>query len=140
MVTSKRGATSQHQTLIICPLLPALAVESYGYRYKIEDRFRHFESNGFDLESLHVKQAYTVNMMMAALVLAYTLSVVEGLKYYQRRIALKKHGSAETIVFRYGLDLWQNHLRSFPGFILKIDKCLDNCLTAHLYEFKMNVP
>lgn len=102
---------------LISTLTPALAMESYGYRYRIESMFKHLKSNGFDMESLHVKKAYKVDMMMAVLVLAYTLSVVYGLKKYKRRIAIKKHGSPEMSVFRFGLDLWQNHLQSFALFL-----------------------
>lgn len=102
---------------LITTLTPARAMEYYGYRYRIEPMFRHLKSNGFDLESLHVQKAYKVQMMMAALVLAYTLSVVYGLKKYRRRIALKKHGSPEMSLFRYGLDLWQNHLQNFAFFL-----------------------
>lgn len=102
---------------LITTLTPARAMESYGYRYRIESMFKHLKSNGFSLESLHVKKEYKVNMMMAALVLAYTLSVVYGLKKYKRCIAVKGHGSREMSVFRYGLDLWQNHLQSFALFL-----------------------
>ena len=98
-------------------LTPARAMQNYGCRYRIESMFRHLKSNGFELESLHVQKAYKIQMMMAVLVLAYTLSVVYGLKKYRRRIALKKHGAAEMSVFRYGLDLWQNHLQNFALFL-----------------------
>jgi hypothetical protein len=125
---------------LISTLTPALAAESYGYRYKIESMFKHLKSNGFELESLHVKQAYKVNMMMATLVLAYTLSVVEALKNYKRRIGLKKHGSAEMSMFRYGLDLWQNHLRSFTVFIHKLETFFDDCIILALFQLKLNVP
>jgi hypothetical protein len=54
--------------------------------------FRHLKSKGFDLEELHVQKQYKVQMMMAALVLAYILAVVKGLKKYKRRIAIKNHG------------------------------------------------
>lgn len=102
---------------LITTLTPAMAMKSYGRRYRIEPMFRHLKSNGFDLESLHVQKAYKVQMMMAALVLAYTLAVVYGLKKYRRRIRIKKHGAPEMSLFRYGLELWQNHLQSFALFL-----------------------
>lgn len=105
---------------LITTLTPAKAMQNYGYRYRIEPMFRHLKSNGFDLESLHVQKAYKIQMMMAVLVLAYTLSVVYGLKRYKRRIALKKHGSPEMSLFRYGMDLWQNHLQSFALFLQQL--------------------
>jgi hypothetical protein len=102
---------------LITTLAPAKAVKYYGYRYRIESMFRHLKSNGFDLESLHVAKAYKVKMMMAALVLAYCLSVVFGLKKYKTKVVIKKHGSPEMSVFRWGLDKWQNHLQTFEHFL-----------------------
>jgi hypothetical protein len=118
----------------------ALTAESYGCRYKIERMFKCLKRNDFELESLYLKQAFKVNMMMAALVLAYTPSVVESLKKYKRRITLKKHGSLQISVFRYGLIVWQNHLRSFPLFIHKLKTYFDDWITASLYQLKLNVP
>lgn len=102
---------------LLTRLTPAKAVQYYCYRYRIESMFRHLKSNGFDLESLHVEKAYKVKMMMAALVLAYCLSVVYDLKKYKRKIIIKKHGSPEVSVFRWGLDKWQNHLQTFEHFL-----------------------
>lgn len=102
---------------LLTTLSPAKAVQYYGYRYRIESMFRHLKSNGFDLESLQVEKAYKVKMMMAALVLAYCLSVVYGLKKYKRKVVIKKHGSPEISVFRRGLDKWQNHLQTFEPFL-----------------------
>lgn len=105
---------------LIATVTPARAMEGYGYRYRIESMFRHLKSNGFDVESLNVKTPCRVELLMAALVLAYTLSVVYGLKNYKRRIGIKKHGSPEMSVFRYGLDLWQNHLQTFALFLQQL--------------------
>ncbi len=102
---------------LISTVTPALAMEGYGYRYRIESMFKHLKSNGFQVECLNVKTPGRVEMMMAALVLAYTLAVVYGLKKYKRQIGIKSHGSPEMSVFRYGLDLWQNHLQTFAHFL-----------------------
>ncbi len=70
--------------------LPAdKALQYYMDGYRIEPMFRHLKSNGFYLESLHVQKEYKVQLMMAALVLAYCLLVVYGLKKYKRCIAVK---------------------------------------------------
>lgn len=105
---------------LITTLTPAKAMESYGYRYRIESLFRHLKSNGFDLESLHVQKDYKIQMMMATLVLAYTLAVVLGLQNYKRALALKKHGAPEMSLFRYGLDRWQKYLQSFALFLKQL--------------------
>jgi hypothetical protein len=103
---------------LVTTLTPAKAEEHYGYR--IETMFRCLKSNGFELESLHVQKPYKVQLLTAALVLAYTLAVVYGLKRYRRAVKIKKHGSPEMSVFRYGLDLWQNHLQSFATFLAQL--------------------
>ncbi len=102
---------------LITTLTPALAIRSYGYRYRIESMFKHLKSNGFQLQELNLKSHHKVTLLMAALVLAYTLSVVYGLARYKQAIKVKKHGSPEMSLFRFGLDLWQNHLPTFVGFL-----------------------
>jgi hypothetical protein len=47
------------------------------------------KSNGFGLEELHVQKEYKVQMMIAALVLAYTLALVKGLKQFRGRLPSK---------------------------------------------------
>lgn len=118
------------------PVTKALA--QYGYCYRIEPMFRHLKSNGFDLESLHVQKSYKIQLMMAAVVLAYSLSIVYGLKKYKRCIAIKKHGSREMSVFRWGLDQWQNHLLSFVHFLDKLStygKLWSNPRNAMIYLY-----
>lgn len=125
---------------LITTLRPAQAVKYYGYRYRIESMFRHLKSNGFDLESLHVQKAYKVQMMMAALVLAYTLSVVYGLMKYKRKVAVKKHGAAEMSVFRWGLDKWQNHLQTLARFLDQLAAYFKLWLNPKNKLLKSNVP
>jgi hypothetical protein len=136
-----RGRDGKTELLrLISTLTPAQAMKSYGYRYRIESMYKHLKSNGFDLEELHVQKEYKVQMMMAALVLAYTLAVVKGLKKYKRKIAIKKHGSPEMSVFRYGLDLWQNHLQNFVFFLHQLLEYLQRCLSSENWSVIKNVP
>lgn len=79
--------------------------------------FKHLKSNGFDLESLNVKHAYKVRLIMAVVALAYSLAVVYGLVDFKDRIGLKKHRCPQMSVFRFGLDKWQNHLQSLACFV-----------------------
>lgn len=128
---------------LISSITPALAMEYYGYRYRIEAMFKHLKSNAFDLESLHVQKAYKVRMMIALLVLAYTLSVCYGLQQYKQCMSIKKHGSAEMSVFRYGLDKWQNHLQSFVVFLEYLSHYLiyfDSYTENHQLLLNQNVP
>jgi hypothetical protein len=121
--------------------LPAdKALLYYMDRYRIEPMFRHLKSNGFHLESLHVQKSYKVQLMMAAVVLAYCLSVVYGLKKYKRCIAFKKHGSREMSVFRWGLDKWQNHLQTFVHFLDKLSRYYKLWNSHENTLLKLNVP
>lgn len=125
---------------LISTVTPAQAMEGYGYRYRIESMFKHLKSNGFDVESLNIKMVCRVEMMMAALVLAYTLSVVYGLKYYKCKVGIQVHGSREMSVFRYGLDLWQNHLQSFEQFLQQLSTYIGRWNRQQNLLLNKNVP
>ncbi len=105
---------------LLTTLTPAKAVEFYNKRYRIESMFKNLKSNGFDLESLNLKYNYKVQLMMSVVVLAYTFAVIYGLRDFKKKITIKKHGSPEMSVFRWGLDKWQNHLYSIIGFLDKL--------------------
>ena len=125
---------------LVTTLTPAKAVERYGHRYRIESMFRCLKSNGFELESLHVQKPYKVQLLMAALVLAYTLSVVYGLQKYRRAVRPKKHGSPEMSLFRWGLDQWQNHLQSFALFLCQLKTYFMLWLRPEKSLLNRNVP
>jgi hypothetical protein len=141
VLTSYRERSGKVELLrLVTTLTPAKALKYYGYRYRIESMFRHLKSNGFDLESLHVQKGYKVQLLMAALVLAYTLSVVYGLRRYRRAVKPKKHGSPEMSVFRWGLDLWQNHLQSFAAFLAQLKTYFQLWIRPGKSLLKQNVP
>ena len=124
---------------LLTTLSPAQALKAYGQRYRVESMFKHLKSNGFDLESLNVKHSYKVQLMMAVVVLAYSLAVVYGLADFKRRISLKKHGCPQMSVFRFGLDKWQNYLQSLEHFVGQLirywtqwKKAKSNCSPAHV--------
>lgn len=125
---------------LITTLSPALAVKYYAYRYRIESMFKHLKSNGFHLEDLNLKSDHKIKLLMAALVLAYTLSVVYGLARYKRTIKIKKHGSPEMSLFRFGLDLWQNHLQSFVRFLVALTQFSKAQAPSKLPLLNLNVP
>jgi len=128
---------------LISSVPPASAVTYYSYRYRIESMFKHLKSNGFELESLHVQKAYKVQMMIAAVVVAYTLSVCYGLESYRRKINNKKHGYPQMSVFRYGLDQWQNHLQNFVvflGFLIQFKKLISRRSEHESLLVNKNVP
>lgn len=121
VIVAYRNRSGKEEFLrLITTLTPAQAVERYKQRYRIESMFKHLKSNGFDLEALHLEYGYKIRLMMAVLVLAYTLAVIYGLADFKQKIKLKKHGSPEMSVFRWGLDKWQAYLMHLEGFLQKL--------------------
>jgi Transposase DDE domain len=116
------------------------AVELYKLRYRIEAFFKHLKTNGFQLEELNLQSGLRVRLMMALLVLAYTLSIVYGLKGYRRKYPPLKHGSPAMSVFRAGLDLWQNHLSNFVLFLEMILVFYGCVFQRKKYQLLINVP
>jgi len=110
---------------LITTFTPADVLEHYKQRYRIESMFKHLKSNGFDLASLHLQYGYKIRLMMAVVVLAYTLAIIYGLIDFKHKVALKKHGSLEMRVFRWGLDKWQAYLSHLEEFIEKL-QCFSN--------------
>jgi hypothetical protein len=79
--------------------------------------FKHLKSNGFDLEALPLQYGYKIPLMMAVVVLAYSLALIYGLVDVKHKVALKKHGSPEMSVFHWGLDKWQAYLSHLEDFM-----------------------
>lgn len=107
---------------LITTLTPAKAIEAYNKRYRIETMFKNLKSNGFDLEALNLKYKYKVQLMMSVVILAYTLAIIYGLQDFKKKITIKKHGSPEMSVFRWGLDKWQSHLKSLVQFLNELNQ------------------
>ena len=84
-------------------------VVAYRKRWKIEHCFRQLKSNGFQLERFNVATQARQRLLMAIVVFAYIVSVVESLKTYAHQVRFKVQGSgglrhrAES-VFRHGID------------------------------------
>ena len=125
---------------LITTLTPADAVKQYKQRYRIESMFKHLKSNGFDLESLHLQYGYKIRLMMAVVVLAYTLAIVYGLVDFEKKVGIKKHGSPEMSVFRWGLDKWQNYLSNLKGFMEKLQHFVNSFFTPNYKQIKNPVP
>jgi hypothetical protein len=119
---------------------PAQAVERYKQRYRIESMFKHLKSNGFDLEALHLQYGYKIRLMMAVVVLAYTLAVVYGLVDFKAKVKLKKHGCPEMSVFRWGLDKWQVYVGQLDAFLQKLQCFTSDWLKQDYTRKKPSVP
>jgi hypothetical protein len=128
MVAYRNRSRKTEFLRLITTLTPAQALEHYKQRYRIESMFKHLKSNGFDLESLHLQYGYKIRLMMAVVVLAYTLAIIYGLVDFKHKVAFKKHGSPEMSVFRWGLDKWQAYLSQLEDFMEKLQCFANNCL------------
>lgn len=135
-----RNGKTELLRLITSLAKPWKAIDYYKLRYRIEPMFKHLKSNGFDLQSLHLQSSRKIRLMMALLVLAYTLSVVEGLKHYKRKYVPLKHGSPAMSVFRVGLERWQNHLLSFVVFLEKAIIYFNLVFEPKKHQLNIRVP
>lgn len=131
VIVAYRNRSSKEEFLrLITTLTPAQALEHYKQRYRMESigaarQFKHLKSNGFDLESLHLQYGYKIRLMMAVVVLAYTLAVVYGLVDFKAKVKRKKHGSPEMTgppggVFRWGSDKWKDYVGQLDTFLEKL--------------------
>jgi hypothetical protein len=139
VATQQDSAPTQYLRLL-SSVKPQEAVDHYGKRYRIEQLFRHLKSNGFGLERMNLEKSYKVALLLAVLVLAYTLAVVWGLKKFRRRVPLKKHGSREESAFRRGLDGLAYHLRSLGSFLSYLVRYLDPWLYPDSHALLRFVP
>lgn len=89
------------------------ADQCYQARYTIECCFKHLKTNGFDLENQNLAQVHQVEILMALLVLIYTVCVASGIVQQQqnleqgRKIKFKTYKnqkkSLDRSIFRAGL-------------------------------------
>lgn len=97
-------------------------VADYLKRWKIEHCFRQLKSNGFDLEKMNLGNVKRRRLLMAVVVLAYTIAVVEGLKDYKDAVPFKTHGRQSRVyraisLFRHGIDRILQSAVRLPQFV-----------------------
>lgn len=104
---------------------PAKVVSSYPIRWQIEVCFKHLKSNGFDLEKINVEGKARQKLLIAILVFAYTISVIEGLKNY-KKVPRKRFSNGKVYkvisVFRNGLaeiTRWCINLEVFCQYLIQ---------------------
>lgn len=113
---------------------PAQIAAQYPIRWQIETCFKHLKSNGFNLEEMNLAGEERSRLMMAIVVFAYTLSVVEGLKEYQK-VPIKKYANGlktkAVSVFRSGLDKLSACCSSMEAFLAYLVENLITKLPAY---------
>lgn len=117
--------------------------EIYPIRWKIEHCFKHLKSNGFCLEAINLKGPVRQHLLMAVMVFAYTLSILEGLKIYDN-VAIKhyhheqRQGKAES-VFRVGINQLAQHCTTIVYFCQFLTAQIKAALTAYRSADLLNV-
>lgn len=101
--------------------LPASKVAAtYLIRWKIEHCFKHLKSNGFQLEQINLKHESRCRLLMAITVMAYVISVEEGLRTYKKvpnKIYADGKVEKQESVFRYGINLVMKFCASITTFV-----------------------
>ena len=83
------------------------ALRMYKKRWSIEAMFQDFKSQGFHLESTHLKEGYKLKKLVYLVSIAYGFCV-QTRWYYEKhvaRIGRKNHGYRCKSLFRKGMDL-----------------------------------
>lgn len=106
-------------------------IKAYRIRWTIEDCFYHLKTNGFHLEEMNFKKSSKIELLMAILVLIYTLTMEKGwmAEAAQTRKNNKTYTDESTYsyasVFRKGLPYLERvavNIWIFWGFVKKIIK------------------
>lgn len=114
-----------------------VSVERYGVRWKIEHCFKNLKSNGFDLECMNLKGDARRNLLMAIMVFAYVLSIVEGFKTYATsRVVTYAEGRVQKAesLFRHGIDRLCPKVFSLPLFLVYLVEHFRIIDSQRIYE------
>ncbi len=97
---------------------------SYYRRWKVETCFKHMKSNGFQLKKITFEDGHKAKLLVAILMFAYTLSILEGLKECEK-VPNKKYQNGTQYKsisdFRKGIDSIISqciHIKKFMKYIL----------------------
>lgn len=122
VIVKNRQPNSEEPLLYLLSTLDKKHVisQAYSLRWLIEVCFYHLKSNGFQLESMGVKQGERLRLMMAIAVFAYIIAVVHGLKTWKqvKKKTHKDYGEfPEVSLFRKGIDELAIYVREIVLFL-----------------------
>ena len=95
----------------------------YHRRWKIECCFKHFKSNGFQLEDVNMTDLYKIRLLLALLIVVYTLIIEETKKVEQKRqkVPTKTYANGKTYravsVFRTGMESLKAKVYNLKSFL-----------------------
>lgn len=99
---------------------PATAATSYAKRWKIECLFKHLKTNGYNLETLNLKDPNKNTLMFAIVTTAYILAILEGWKRRKQistKIYADKSEWPKDSIFRVGIAWLTNECGNFIAFL-----------------------
>jgi len=140
----KKNAKEPYLLLITNMDKPAVTIAHiYPIRWKIEHCFKHLKSNGFCLETINLKGSARQHLLMAVMVFAYVLSIVEGLKVYHT-VAIKTYHEEERLskaesVFRTGINQLAQYCTSLVSFCQFITEGIKQALSGYRSANLLNV-
>ena len=99
------------------------ACELYRKRWKIEICFKCFKTNGFNLQQMNFKNPLKISLLMAIIVFAYVLCLLEGLRE-RKQIVTKRYrsevaGPAQSF-FKRGIQEVNARLLDFKHFLKRV--------------------
>lgn len=107
---------------------------SYFMRWKIESCFKHMKTSGFNLEAINLKSKAKAKLLIAIVVLAYILAVLEGLKVL-KKIQSKTYKDGTTTlavaIFREGIDRIISIANNFSNFCRYLSKKIERAKQAY---------
>ena len=103
-------------------------MEGYRVRWQIEICFKHLKSNGFNLEDLNFSKDSKLCLMVALVVMAYDLSIQQGLekKVEKKKIYKNKPSQLAISYFRQGLSIIKTKIWSLRKFIGVLNEIFQN--------------
>jgi hypothetical protein len=102
--------------------LPSLreALRAYERRMWIEEMFGDLKSNGFDLESTHLRSVFKLHRLTFAVVLLFLELLTSGSKIVKNglRYLVDRADRRDLSLFRIGLYMRERHLANSTSFVL----------------------
>ena len=124
--------TSENSAPYVCFLTDKESISQikslYDKRWQIEVFFKHVKTNGYNLEDMNLKNISRIQVLIAAVSLAYSLALIAGIVEHKKRpikLLRNKAGTKTWLsvsIFRYGLQYLKMTLKTIEAFVSFIIK------------------
>ena len=114
------------------------AAELYRLRWKIECCFKHFKSNGFDLECMRLEGNFKTDLIFGVVSLLYVMAIKEGMAENEinpvRQITYKgkdKKSPAKS-TFKVGFAILRDKIRDFSQLCMYVYQVIVHSLVIQI--------